>query len=232
MRRVRFILRKSPKRFLTFLACLVGFCYFVVAQGPYYSWDFSDCEIKDILYAVSLDSEISIVPDDTVSGKGDLKFAGSDFDSAFETFLRVNRLFVNKGDKVWTVSKFMAKREAGLLYVDACDLSPAQILEKLSSFVDCVITFDSLPSARVSVHFNGVTDELLLKALAKQFTNWSKAMQDTILPERMMFGKLKLRILFVRLVFLEDFLQLILEIVNFLMRLKNFFLLQRLKILI
>ena len=178
LRRVRFILRKSPKRFLTFLACLVGFCYFVVAQGPYYSWDFSDCEIKDILYAVSLDSEISIVPDDTVSGKGDLKFAGSDFDSAFETFLRVNRLFVNKGDKVWTVSKFMAKREAGLLYVDACDLSPAQILEKLSSFVDCVITFDSLPSARVSVHFNGVTDELLLKALAKQFGNYELVKSD------------------------------------------------------
>ncbi len=175
---MRFSLKKGSKRFLAFLVCLVGFCYFAVAQGLYYSWDFSDCEIKDILYAVSLDSEISIVPDDTVSGKGDLKFAGSDFDSAFETFLKVNRLYVNKGEKVWTVSKFMAKREDGLLFVDACDLTPAQILEKLSAFVDSVLTFDSLPATKMSVHFNGVPENLLLKALAKQFGNYELVKSD------------------------------------------------------
>jgi len=173
-----FSFEKSHKRILAFLVCLVGFCYFVVAQGLYYSWDFSDCEIKDILYAVSLDSEISIVPDDTVSGKGDLKFAGSDFDSAFETFLKVNRLYVSKGEKIWTVSKFMAKREDGLLFVDACDLTPAQILEKLSAFVDSVLTFDSLPATKMSVHFNGVPENLLLKALAKQFGNYELVKSD------------------------------------------------------
>ena len=41
-----------------------------------------------------------------------------------------------------------------------------------------MITFDSLPSARVSVHFNGVTDELLLKALAKQFGNYELVKSD------------------------------------------------------
>ncbi len=178
MGRVRFRFGKNHKRFLNFFACLVSFCYFAVAQGPYYSWDFSDCEIKDILYAVSLDSEISIVPDDTVSGKGDLKFAGSDFDSAFETFLKVNRLYVNKGEKVWTVSKFVARKEGGLLFVDACDLTPAQILEKLSAFVDSVLTFDSLPATRMSVHFNGVPENLLLKALAKQFGNYELVKSD------------------------------------------------------
>lgn len=173
-----FSFEKSHKRILAFLVCLVGFCYFVVAQGLYYSWDFSDCEIKDILYAVSLDSEISIVPDDTVSGKGDLKFAGSEFDSAFETFLKVNRLYVNRDEKVWTVSKFRARREGQLLFVDAYDLSPAQILEKLSAYVDSVLTFDSLPATKMSVHFNGVPENLLLKALAKQFGNYELVKSD------------------------------------------------------
>ena len=60
------------KKGLGLLVFLLVFCHFAVAQGTIFSWDFSDCEIKDILFAVSMDTGISIVPDDTVSGKGDL----------------------------------------------------------------------------------------------------------------------------------------------------------------
>ena len=80
-------LRRSKKGLGLFMFVLV-FCHFAVAQGAVLSWDFSDCEIKDILFAVSVDTGISIVPDDTVSGKGDLKFAGGDFNLAFEAFLK------------------------------------------------------------------------------------------------------------------------------------------------
>ena len=101
------------KRGLMILEVALVFCHFAVAQGAVYSWDFSDCEIKDILFAVSMDAGISIVPDDTVSGKGDLKFAGGDFDLAFEAFLRTNRLFVKRDGGVWTVSRLCVSVEAG-----------------------------------------------------------------------------------------------------------------------
>ena len=61
------------------------FCSSVFAVGNgtskdgVYSWDFSDCSIRDILYVVSLDTGISIVSDDTVSGKADFRFTGKDF---------------------------------------------------------------------------------------------------------------------------------------------------------
>ena len=77
---------RRMKKGLVSAGCMLAFCYFVVAQGAVYSWDFSDCEIKDILFAISVDTGFSIVPDDTVSGKGDLKFAGGDFNLAFEAF--------------------------------------------------------------------------------------------------------------------------------------------------
>ena len=55
-------------------------CFFATlplfGQTKKYSWDFFDCEIRDILYAVSLDTGISIVADDTVKGKGSFRFVG------------------------------------------------------------------------------------------------------------------------------------------------------------
>ena len=170
MGKMIFYSARLSKRILIILGLLFCFCYFAVAQNHYYSWDFSDCELKDIVYAVSLDSGISIVADDTVSGKGDLKFAGKDFSAAFEAFLNGNRLYVEKGE-VWVVSRFSMKKQNDLYSVDAYDLQPNQILEKISSGIDSILTFDSLPVQKLSVHFKDVTEAALMESLGKRFGN-------------------------------------------------------------
>ena len=157
------------KKGLMVLEVALFFCHFAVAQGAVYSWDFSDCEIKDILFAVSVDTGISIVPDDTVSGKGDLKFAGGDFDLAFEAFLKTNRLFVERNGSVWTVSRCHVAVENGCFSLEAYDLLPVQIVEKLSLVMDKVVTYESLPAQRISVCFRGVDETLLMDCLAKRF---------------------------------------------------------------
>ena len=169
MRRVSGVFLGKMKKGLVILTGVFCFCYFVVAQSAAVSWDFADCEIKDILFAVSVDTGISIVPDDTVSGKGDLKFAGKDFDSAFEAFLRSNRLFVKRDNSVWTVSRIQVSKEDGLFSVEAYDLLPVQIIEKLSQVMDKVVTFESLPAQRISVCFRGVDETVLMESLAKRF---------------------------------------------------------------
>lgn len=160
------------KRFIVLI--LAGVCLnsLAVAQRQYYSWDFSDCELRDIFFAVSLDTGISIVPDDTVSGKGDLKFAGKDFYEAFDAFLSSNRLYVQRSEKVWTVSRFNSRKENGLFFVDACDLTPVQIVEKLSVVMGTVVTFDSLPGQKISIHFNGISEVDLMESLCKRFGNY------------------------------------------------------------
>ena len=161
-------LGRMKKGLLSFVVALI-FCHFAVAQGAAFSWDFADCEIKDILFAVSVDTGISIVPDDTVSGKGDLKFAGGDFDLAFEAFLKTNRLFVKRDGSVWTVSRIQVSLEDGMFSVEAYDLLPVQIIEKLSKVMDKVVTFETLPAQRISVCFRGVGETVLMDCLAKRF---------------------------------------------------------------
>ena len=161
--------KRLIKRGLMILGGALVFCHFAVAQGAVFSWDFSDCEIKDILFAVSVDTGISIVPDDTVSGKGDLKFAGGNFDLAFEAFLKTNRLFVKREGSVWTVSRCSVSVENGLYFLEAYDLLPVQIVEKLSGVMKKVVTFESLPAQKISVCFRGVGEAALMECLAKRF---------------------------------------------------------------
>lgn len=169
MRRTVMGVKKQIKRALMILGGALVFCHFAVAQGAVYSWDFSDCEIKDILFAVSVDTGISIVPDDTVSGKGDLKFAGGNFDLAFEAFLKTNRLFVKREGSVWTVSRCSVSVENGLYFLEAYDLLPVQIVEKLSGVMNKVVTYESLPAQKISVCFRGVSEAALVECLAKRF---------------------------------------------------------------
>ncbi len=169
-RKVSFM--KGVKHGLAGLVMVFLFPLFAVGGKDYFSWDFSDCEIKDILYAVSLDTGISIVPDDTVSGRGDLKFTGSDFYSAFDAFLMGNRLFVKREEKMWVVSRFAAWEENGLVYLDACDLLPSQIVEKLSLCMGLVITYDALPAGKMSVHLKGLEKTALIESLVRLFGNY------------------------------------------------------------
>ncbi|MBR1638357.1 MAG: type II and III secretion system protein [Treponema sp.] len=164
--------KKRLKLGLIIQVMIFLFPLYAVGGKESFSWDFSDCEIKDILYAVSLDTGISIVPDDTVSGRGDLKFTGRDFYSAFDAFLLGNRLFVKRDEKMWVVSRFNAWEENGLFYLDACDLLPSQILEKLSVVMDFVITYDSLSAQKISVHLKGLDKSSMIESLARVFGNY------------------------------------------------------------
>ena len=147
------------------------FCSSVFAVGNgtskdgVYSWDFSDCSIRDILYVVSLDTGISIVSDDTVSGKADFRFTGKDFETAFDSFLMAARLYVNKENGLWTVSRFRILEQNGLYDLDACDLCAEQIVEKLSLFLGIALTYEVLPSGTMNVHFKGLDEFGLVQSL-------------------------------------------------------------------
>ena len=130
-----------------------------------YSWDFSDCSIRDILYVVSLDTGISIVSDDTVRGKADFRFTGKDFETAFDSFLKAARLYVNKEDDLWTVSRFRITEQNGLYNLDACDLCAEQIVEKLSLFLGIALTYEVLPAGTMNVHFKGLDEFGLVQSL-------------------------------------------------------------------
>lgn len=154
-----------------FFLCVMGLfrnnCLF--ANGNFFSWDFSMCELEEIIYAVSLDTGLSIVADDTVKGKASFKFAGHDFEKAFESFLESERLYAEKKDGIWFVSRFRFIQEDGVYMLDAYDLFPWQIIEKLSQRMETSITFDTLPSNSINIHLKGNSEIEILRKIEKFF---------------------------------------------------------------
>ena len=175
------LLRRSG---VVLVLCAV-FCSFAFADarkpaaGSIYSWDFSDCSIQDILYVVSLDTGISIVSDDTVSGKADFRFTGSDFEIAFDSFLKAARLYVNKENDVWTVSRFRIVENNGLYCLDACDLSAEQIVEKLSLFLETALTYEVLPAGTMSMHFKDLSEFDLLQRVCLRLSGYALEKKDS-----------------------------------------------------
>lgn len=171
------------KIFILFFCSILNFFSFTQS----FLWDFDFCNIKDILFAISLDTGISICADDTIEGKGSLKFSGEDFDSAFDAFLLENRLYVLKNESQWIVSKFYFSENDGKFNLDASDLLPVQILEKLSLNLKDIITYETLPNAKISIHFRDVSKKELLENLGKRFGNYDVQIQKN----QIHFAKIK-----------------------------------------
>lgn len=128
-----------------------------------FSWDFSDCEIKEMLYAVSIDTEISITADDTVYGKCDFRFSGNSFEDAFDSFLKASRLYAKKDGNIWTVSRFNFQKTEDKNIAECSGLKPVIVMGKLGKCLKRNITFDSLPGNEISFHLECPTDEQLIE---------------------------------------------------------------------
>src|SRR5574344_1868557 len=132
------------------------------------SFEFVNRDIGEILYAVSMFRGFPVTADDTVRGTADFRFAGGDFESAFDSFARQSRLYVEKKEKSWTVSKIRFLKKDALISVDACDVLPALLFEHAGMETGFCITYDSLPVEPVSVHTGFCSKQELIKRIAGQ----------------------------------------------------------------
>lgn len=157
-------LKKITVSFLTFILCLSTEIYAAELDG----FEFINKDISEILFSISMVQKIPIVADDTVSGTASFRFAGNDFESAFDSFLNAERLYVTKTPEKWTVSRIKLESENGIFILDACDIKPSHLLEKISFITKEEITFDSLPDIYISIHSKGSSVKELVASVVRQ----------------------------------------------------------------
>lgn len=161
---------------LAFLALLEIFCVpFLRAEN----YEFVGQDVNEILYALSLSRGFPISADDTVSGRADFRWAGNenDFDTAFDAFLLRNRLFVQKSEEKWTVSKINVQKKSdedgNLLFSLECfDVQPLRIFEKASAETGICVTYDSLPQIKLSLHTGFCPAEEIFKRITSLCTGF------------------------------------------------------------
>ena len=139
-------------------------------------FEFIQQDITEIIYAVSLTSNTPIVCDDTVSGRASFRFAGTDFNTAFESFLLTNRLYVKKTDTVWTVSRIKIEQtqtdKNDIINLDAYDVIPARLFEKISEETGTTIIHEILPNVTMSIHIKNVSVKEAVSLIMKSWTEY------------------------------------------------------------
>ncbi len=163
--------RKQSLALIALLSCLTG-----PAQGetpPKMDFEFIDQKYGDIFFALSAWSGISIVADDTVTGKASFQYAGANFEGAFDAFLRANRLAVAKTPTTWVVGKILVSRVEEKITVEAYDSTAARILEKISRETATPIIFDTLPSTPLSGHYSEIRVLDLIAMVIRPFADYA-----------------------------------------------------------
>jgi len=149
------------------LLALLMACGFVCGE----SFEFVNRDIGEILYAVSMFRNFPVYCDDTVEGKADFRCAGDNFDEDFNSFLTQNRLYVEKTDSSWIVSRMRIQNRVEnnrtVYSLDACDVSPSVLFEKVSIALGITITGEALPNVKVSIHTGFCEKENLINSLVR-----------------------------------------------------------------
>ena len=131
-----------------------------------------DQELREIIYALSTYSGVSIIGDDTVTGAASFQYNGVSFEEAFDSFLLANRLFVDKTDKVWLVSRVKIDVSGGGIVLDSFDATTSQLVDKLMQKTNATILRDILPSARITLHLETATPREAVELLMKPFPEY------------------------------------------------------------
>ena len=126
------------------------------------SFEFYNQDLKDIVYVLSMRSGKSIVCDDTVVGMGNFLYVAQNneeksFDEIFDAFLYANKLFVTKTTSLWIVSKVKIDvTNNNKITVNSYESSISTILEKISEKISKSITYEVLPTHKISLHIQDV----------------------------------------------------------------------------
>ena len=155
------------------------------------SFDFVDQQIREILYAFSTYAGVPIIADDTVSGTASFQYNGANFEQAFSSFLLANRLFMEKKDDVWIVSRIkIVINSNGGIVLDSLDAPVSQLMDKLTAKTNTTIIRDLLPSARLSLHLETANSIEAVDLIMKPFPDYNMEISNGYIQIKKSEGEL------------------------------------------
>ncbi len=145
------------------------------------SMEFHNQNITDILLVLAESSGVSIIPDETVSGKASFYFSESSLDDALTRFLSTYKLYFEKKDNYITVSKIKIShnKESGLTSLKADNIEIGIVLRKLSDKIGKTILYDTLPSASITLDIENLPVQEILEICIKKYPDYAVESTDS-----------------------------------------------------
>ena len=156
------------------LSLLLIFSFTFLFAQNIKSMEFHNQNITDILLVLAESSGVSIIPDETVSGKASFYFSESSLDDALTRFLSTYKLYYERKDNYITVSKIKVSynKESGLTSLKADNVEIGIVLRKLSDKIGKTILYDTLPSASISLDIENLPVQEILEICVKKYPDY------------------------------------------------------------
>lgn len=153
------------------LCCiLILFIDGAVFARPVGILEFIDRSVTEILFVLSEASGIPFTPDETVSGRTSFYYPGGTGQEALELFLNRHALHLLEEADGYVVSRIKILDEpGGTLRIDARNVMPRDLLNRLSNRQEITILFDSLPSVPQTVHMRSAAAEDIILAVLSPY---------------------------------------------------------------
>jgi general secretion pathway protein D len=144
--------------------------------------EFVDQPIVDILMALSSASNISIIPDETVSGSATFYFSDSDFNEALDAFLSTYKLYCKKEQTVYYISRIFTNydRAQNSVTLKADNIDIQLLLRALSKTLGKTILYDPLPAMAISVNAENMAPDRIVDLLAKKLTDFKVEKDESL----------------------------------------------------
>lgn len=138
------------------------------------SMEFHNQNITDILLVLAESSGVSIIPDETVSGKASFYFSESTIEEALNRFLSTYNLYYEYNDNYFSVSKIQITYTpaTSLVSLKTDGTNIESILKKLSTKIGKTILFDALPSSVISLDIDNLPVQKVLEICIKKFPDY------------------------------------------------------------
>lgn len=137
------------------------------------SIDFRNQKIADIILSVADMCGESVSIDDTVSGSATFHFEDTDFDTALKRFAESCRIFVEKRDGIYYLTKVRIEKRTNGYYVDGEDVPVIPFLMRLSRDAHVTIMYESLPNVTVTVRTEEATVEELMELVMLRLSGYT-----------------------------------------------------------
>ncbi|SEQ90027.1 type II secretion system protein D (GspD) [Treponema bryantii] len=163
------------------LSLLLIFSFSFLFSQNIKSMEFHNQNITDILLVLAESSGVSIIPDETVSGKASFYFSESSLDDALTRFLSTYKLYFEKKDNYITVSKIKIShnKESGLTSLKADNIEIGIVLRKLSDKIGKTILYDTLPSASITLDIENLPVQEILEICIKKYPDYAVESTDS-----------------------------------------------------
>jgi general secretion pathway protein D len=170
------------KRFLRALLCLLFLCFCGINAFTQVipEMEFNNVEITDIFLALSNAANVSIIPDETIKGTATYFFVEMEFEQALQVFLSTYKMYYEKKDSVYYVSRIKAGYDAAknTISMDAEDVDIRNLVDAASKAMNRTVQYDQLPRSSLTVHAQDMEPQKFLTMLLVRFPDYELEAKD------------------------------------------------------